>query len=65
MPPTRQEALVRQVRTFVLDHLHEPGLSPAVIAAAHRISVRYLHHLFHESGESVGAFIRSRRLRNC
>lgn len=65
MPPTRQEALALQVRTFVLDHLHEPGLSPAVIAAAHGISVRYLHHLFHESGESVGEFIRSRRLRKC
>ncbi|MEV5708211.1 helix-turn-helix domain-containing protein [Actinoallomurus sp. NPDC052274] len=62
---TRQQALLVQIKAFVLDHLHEPGLSPAMIAAAHHISVRYLHHLFHEDGQNLGGFIRCRRLERC
>ncbi|MEV5748164.1 helix-turn-helix domain-containing protein [Actinoallomurus sp. NPDC052308] len=62
---TRQQALLVQIKTFVLDHLHEPRLSPAMIAEAHHISVRYLHHLFHEDGQNLGGFIRCRRLERC
>lgn len=64
-PPTRQQVLVRQVKAFILGHLHDPRLSPAAIAAANHISVRYLHHVFHEDGQSVGEFIRRRRLERC
>ncbi|MBO2457998.1 helix-turn-helix domain-containing protein [Actinomadura violacea] len=63
--PTRQEALVLRIKAFVLAHLHEPDLSPSTVAAAHHISVRYLHHLFHEDGQSLGAFVRTRRLERC
>jgi AraC-like DNA-binding protein len=44
--------------------LPEP-LSPALIAAAHQISVRYLHHLFRQEEQTVGEFIRNRRLERC
>ncbi|MGW3076350.1 AraC-like ligand-binding domain-containing protein [Kitasatospora sp. NPDC001132] len=61
---TRQRALVESVRAFVGRNLHDPGLTPTAIAAAHHISVSYLHRLFtrHSGGETVAAFIRRRRL---
>ncbi|MFD4656215.1 helix-turn-helix domain-containing protein [Kitasatospora sp. NPDC058444] len=61
---TRQRALVENVRAFVGRHLHDPELTPAVIAAAHHISVSYLHRLFarQSGGETVAAFVRRRRL---
>ncbi len=61
----RTAALTYQIKAFVLDHLHDPELSPATVAAAHHISVRYLHQLFEQDGETVGAFIRRRRLQRC
>lgn len=64
-PQTRQQTLLRQLKTFVLGKLHDPRLSPTTIAAAHHISVRYLHHLFHEDGQSIGEFIRRQRLERC
>ncbi|MFE4973551.1 AraC family transcriptional regulator [Kitasatospora sp. NPDC056651] len=61
---TRRRALVENVRGFVARRLHDPELTPAVIAAAHHISVSYLHRLFtrHSGGETVAAFVRRRRL---
>ncbi|MFB9836050.1 helix-turn-helix domain-containing protein [Actinoallomurus acaciae] len=64
-PQTRQQALLQQIKKFVLGNLHDRQLSPTLIAAAHHISVRYLHHLFHEDGQSVGELIRRRRLERC
>ncbi|GLY77681.1 helix-turn-helix domain-containing protein [Actinoallomurus iriomotensis] len=64
-PQTRQQALLQQIKTFVFGNLHDPDLSPAMIAAAHHISVRYLHHLFHEDGRSLGELIRRQRLERC
>ncbi|MFJ8623541.1 AraC family transcriptional regulator [Kitasatospora sp. NPDC093550] len=60
----RGRALVENVRTFVRRNLHDPGLTPAAIAAAHHVSVSYLHRLFtrHSHGETVAAWIRARRL---
>ncbi|MGW1177032.1 helix-turn-helix domain-containing protein [Kitasatospora sp. NPDC002543] len=61
---TRRRALVENVRAFVARNLHDPELTPAVIAAAHHISVSYLHRLFgrESGGETVAAFVRRRRL---
>lgn len=63
-PEARQGALVGSVRAYVRNHLHDPGLAPPVIAAAHHISVSHLHSLFtrHSQGETVAAFIRGQRL---
>ncbi|MEV7116960.1 helix-turn-helix domain-containing protein [Kitasatospora griseola] len=65
LPETaRQRATVEQVRAFVRRHLHDPELSPATVAAAHHISVGYLHRLFaqHTDGDTVAAWIRRLRL---
>lgn len=62
--PTRRQALLLEIQAFVAQNLHE-DLSPATVAAAHHISVRYLHHLFHGEELSVSAYIRAQRLERC
>jgi AraC-like DNA-binding protein len=37
------DSLAVRVRAFIDDHLGDPGLDPALIAAAHHVSVRHLH----------------------
>ncbi|KOU60222.1 AraC family transcriptional regulator [Streptomyces sp. MMG1533] len=63
-PETHRRVMVTRVRAFIRQHLHDPELRPPVIAAAHHISVSYLHRLFQEegSGETVAAWIRAQRL---
>ncbi|MFI0724261.1 helix-turn-helix domain-containing protein [Streptomyces sp. NPDC021224] len=46
-------------------NLGDPGLTPAAIAARHHMSVRALHRLFGNEGESVMARVRRRRLERC
>ncbi|MFE6053991.1 AraC family transcriptional regulator [Kitasatospora sp. NPDC056446] len=60
----RQHTLVETVRAFIRHNLHDPGLTPPVVAAAHHISVSHLHRLFtrHTQGETVAAYIRRQRL---
>jgi AraC-like DNA-binding protein len=60
-PPT----LALRIRRFIDEHLAEPDLSPEVIAAAHHISVRYLHRLFQVEGTTVSRHIRQLRLQEC
>ena len=62
---TSTTVLKRQIYTYMSEHLEDPELSPASIAAAHFISVRYLHHLFKEEGTTVAAWIRTQRLERC
>jgi AraC-like DNA-binding protein len=64
-PQTMQQLLVQQAKAFVLGHLHDPRLSPALIAEALHVSVRHLHRLFRQEGLSVGEFIRRQRLERC
>ncbi|MGW6981353.1 AraC-like ligand-binding domain-containing protein [Streptomyces sp. NPDC054932] len=61
----RIRALRERIGTFIEHHLGDPALSPALIAAAHGISVRALHLLFHEGPESLTAVVRRRRLERC
>lgn len=61
-PESRRRSLVLEVRDFVRRNLHDPDLSPGTIAAAHHISVGYLHRLFQEEGRTVAAWVRERRL---
>jgi AraC-like DNA-binding protein len=60
--PRPHAALASRIRAYIDEHLGEPGLGPAQIAAAHYISTRHLHGIFHKQGESVSALIRARRL---
>ena len=52
----------REVREYILEHLGDPQLNPAAIAAAHYMSTRHLYTIFSEEGQTVSAWIRSRRL---
>ncbi|MBP0451174.1 helix-turn-helix domain-containing protein [Kitasatospora sp. RG8] len=61
-PESRRRALTGRIRAFIRAHLHEPDLNPGVIAAAHHISVSYLHRLFEGEEETVSAWIRHQRL---
>ncbi|AXG80254.1 helix-turn-helix domain-containing protein [Streptomyces paludis] len=61
-PETRQRALTEGIRAFIRRNLRDPALTPPVIAAAHHISVSYLHRLFQAEGVTVAAAIRHQRL---
>ena len=54
-----------RVRRYIEANLADPLLSPASIAAAHFISTRHLHNVFHEAGTTVAQWIRTRRLEGC
>lgn len=62
---TRRHALLTTVQAFIQQHLGDSGLSPAMIAAAHHISLRSLQQLFHDEGLTVAGWIRRRRLECC
>jgi AraC-like DNA-binding protein len=64
-PEARRHALLTTVQAFIQRHLGDSGLSPAMIAAAHHISLRSLHQLFHDEGLTVAGWIRRRRLECC
>ena len=57
-PEARRHALLATVQGFIQQHLGDSGLSPAAIAAAHHISLRSLHQLFHDEGLTVAGWIR-------
>lgn len=53
------------IATFIQDNLESSELGPQTIAAAHFMSVRSLHQLFEETGETVSSIIRALRLERC
>lgn len=61
----RSPELRSRIQRFIDDHLSDPGLSPAEIAAAADISVRHLHRLFSNAGSTLGDCVRARRLAQC
>ncbi|MEO3888418.1 helix-turn-helix domain-containing protein [Nonomuraea sp. B5E05] len=64
-PHTRKRALLAGIHAFIEQNLGEAHLAPDVIAAAHHISLRYLHKLFRTEGHTVAGWIRARRLQRC
>ncbi|WP_151484739.1 AraC-like ligand-binding domain-containing protein [Streptomyces albicerus] len=54
-----------RVTQYIQEHLADPDLSAARIAAAHDISVRHLYAVLSRSGISLGDWIRTRRLAAC
>jgi AraC-like DNA-binding protein len=58
-------AFVRRIRHYVNQHLADPDLTPESIAAAHRISLRYLYKLWALEGTTIGRWIQQRRLEEC
>jgi AraC-like DNA-binding protein len=61
----RRDNMVERVRAFIESHLSDPALTPAAVAAAHHISLRYLHKLFEPEPHGVAGLIRQRRLERC
>jgi AraC-like DNA-binding protein len=55
-------ALLPQVRRHIERSLHDPELTPSRIAEANAISVRTLHAMFADTGESVSDYVRRHRL---
>ncbi|WP_399921611.1 helix-turn-helix domain-containing protein [Streptomyces kanamyceticus] len=60
--PQGRDALVRRLRAYVDAHLWDRNLTPAAVAEAQHISIRYLHKLFEGHGSTVGRWIQHRRL---
>jgi AraC-like DNA-binding protein len=61
----RRHALLTTVQAFIHQHLGDSELSPGAVAAAHHMSLRSLHQLFHDQGLTVAGYIRHRRLERC
>jgi AraC-like DNA-binding protein len=63
-PPGRRGAqeLCDRVLGYVEDNLADPALSPAVVAAAHFVSIRTLYSVLEPMDISLAAHIRGRRL---
>ena len=57
-----EETLLVRVRAYVQQHLTDPGLTPAAIAAAHNVSVRQLYRAFEQAGSGVEQWVVQRRL---
>jgi AraC-like DNA-binding protein len=64
-PDLGHRALMVQITAYIEAQLADPELSPTQIAAAHHISLRQLHKLFHASGTTVSGWVRARRLERC
>jgi AraC-like DNA-binding protein len=64
-PETRQQILVSRIEAFIERNLGDPGLTPAVIAAHHHVSLGHLHRIFQPRELTVAAWIRHQRLECC
>jgi AraC-like DNA-binding protein len=60
--PALRLALARAARDLANRRLADPDLSPSLLARELSVSVRTLHRAFTADGESVGGYIRRRRL---
>ena len=58
----RRIAVCASIRRFIRDNLQDSRLGPHEIARAHSMSVRTLHALFEESGDTVAGLVRRERL---
>jgi AraC-like DNA-binding protein len=64
-PAPRALELRRRIHRYIDTHLSESSLGPGEIASAIGISVRHLHRLFLVTGNTLGDYIRTRRLKGC
>ncbi|MEV7196212.1 helix-turn-helix domain-containing protein [Streptomyces sp. NPDC093510] len=64
-PGAGRHPLVVTILEYIERHLGDPELSAERIAAAHLVSVRYLHRLFEAEGVTVGRLIQRQRVERC
>jgi AraC-like DNA-binding protein len=62
---TVRAAHLTRIESFVRRNLHDPALDPETIARHCGISTRYLHALFRDTSQTLGAWIREQRLAAC
>ena len=62
---TRRSAQLAAVKRYVDLHLADPGLTPAIAAAALGMSARQLHRLFEPSGGTFARYVLRQRLLQC
>lgn len=60
-----RSATLKRIKSYALARLQTPGLSPAKAAADIGISIRYLHALFRQEGETFSSWLWSQRLEAC
>jgi AraC-like DNA-binding protein len=60
-----ERALGMRMRAFIEDRLADPDLTPATVARAHHVSLRYMYKLFEAERASVAGLIKERRLERC
>lgn len=63
--PDPRARLAERCKAYIEENLPCRDLGPATVAAAHHVSTRHLHALFHAQGLSVASWIRKRRLERC
>jgi AraC-like DNA-binding protein len=59
------ESVVTAAHRYMEDHVSDPALSPAEVAAAVHVSLRHLQKLFERQGTTIGSWLRERRLEGC
>jgi AraC-like DNA-binding protein len=64
-PESRRQAVLLRTYALIEERLADPGLTPAALAAAQFVSVRYLHKLFETQHTTLAEWIRRRRLERC
>ncbi|MDY0871372.1 helix-turn-helix domain-containing protein [Dongia rigui] len=64
-PSPYRANLLRRIKDFIEENLHEPLLRVETVAAKYRISTRYLAMLFRADGTTFSDFLRQRRLDRC
>lgn len=62
-PQAAREMLRERIQRFVEERIGDTQLGPRNVAAAHNISVRYLHKIYAEAGTTFGSSLRDLRLR--
>jgi AraC-like DNA-binding protein len=66
VPRGSDQAILRdRIVAYIEEHLGDPTLSPASIAAAHAVSVRMLYTVTEGLDTTLAAYIRNRRLARC
>ncbi|MGI5200702.1 helix-turn-helix domain-containing protein [Spirillospora sp. CA-108201] len=61
-PEAHRRTLTLRVRSFINRNLHNPDLSPSMVAVAHHISTSHLYRLFEDENVAVAGLIRRERL---
>jgi AraC-like DNA-binding protein len=57
-----RDAHLARIESYVRRHLFDADLDPERVAAASGISLRYMHRLFHDTGQTLGRWVREQRL---